>query len=68
MRKYTIGDVVKVKCYMNNSATVYHSKIAVITDVTNFIDELSVFHYEVMIAGIEERKHFVHEDDIEEKL
>jgi hypothetical protein len=66
--KYTIGDVIKVKSYMNDYATVYHSRIAVITDVCNFKDELSVFHYEVIISGIEERKYFVHEDDIVEKL
>jgi hypothetical protein len=66
--KYNIGDVIKVKCYMSESATIYHSKIAVITEISKSRDPLSPFHYEVIVAGIEGRKHYVNEDDIVEKI
>ncbi|NBW38038.1 MAG: hypothetical protein EBR30_24060 [Cytophagia bacterium] len=65
---YNIGDIIKVKCYMTDSATIYHSRIAAITEICKSRDPLSPFHYEVIISGIEERKYFVNEDDILEKI
>jgi hypothetical protein len=53
---------------MSESATIYHSKIAVITEISKSRDPLSPFHYEVIVAGIEARKHYVNEDDIVEKI
>lgn len=67
--KYNIGDVIKIKCYMSDSATIYESKIAVITEICKpTVLLMGPFHYEVIVAGIEARKYFVNEDDIEEKL
>jgi hypothetical protein len=65
--KYNIGDVVKIGCYSCYKAVVFGTRIGIITDtITNQEDNAT--GYEIIIAGIEGNKYFVHEADIKQKL
>ena len=65
--KYNIGDVVQVGCYSSYKAVVFGTRIGIITDTVINLEH-STAGYEVIIAGIEGNKYFVHEDDIKQKL
>ena len=67
MTKYNIGDVIQLGCFSCYKAVVFGTRIGIITDLVT-TDEEDDYGYEVIIAGIEGNKYFVHEDDIKQKL
>jgi hypothetical protein len=65
--KYNIGDVIQVGCFSCYKSIIFGTRIGIITDtITN--QEDNEYGYEVIIAGIEGNKYFVHEEDIKHKL
>lgn len=70
--KYDIGDVVKIKKLQQNDYVIYQDRIGIILEKISFNDDLDYDYvvpcYRVLIAGIEGKKHFVYEEEIESKI
>lgn len=72
--KYDIGDIVKIKKLRQNDYIVFQDRIGIILEKieTPAGDEeynmFPVAAYRVLIAGIEGKKYFIYEDEIEAKI
>jgi hypothetical protein len=70
--KYDIGDVVKIKKLQQNDYVIYQDRIGIILEKISFNDDQDYDYvvpcYRVLIAGIEGKKHFVYEEEIESKI
>jgi hypothetical protein len=65
--KYNIGDVIQIAAFSSYKSVVFGTRIGIITDLVT-TKEQDDYGYEVIIAGIEGNKYFVHEEDIKQKL
>jgi hypothetical protein len=70
--KYDIGDIVKIKKLTQNDYVVFQNKVGIILERISFNDDIEYEYtvpcYRVLIAGIEGKKHFVYEEEIESKI
>jgi hypothetical protein len=64
--KYAIGDIIKIKKFTSNDYLIYNDKIGIILDQYPY--DVGIPAYSVLVAGIESKKHFIYEDEIERKL
>lgn len=72
--KYDIGDVVKIKKMNYNDYVIYQNRIGIIIEKIETADGDSDYNmfpvpaYRIIVAGIEGKKHFVYEEEIEGKI
>ena len=69
--KYKKGDVIKIKKLQINGRHKLRNRVAIILEVLEQVPEQYVYAvpaYRVLIAGIEGIKHYVYEDEIEDKI
>ena len=70
--KYNIGDIVKIKKLTQNDYVIYQDKIGIILEQITYNEDIDYDYmipaYRVLIAGIEGKKHFVYEEEIENKI
>ena len=75
--KYNIGDIVKIKKMRFNDYVIFQDKIGIIIEKYEGVDyhdynnpdtSYSFTTYRIIVQGIEGKKHFVYEEEIEGKI
>lgn len=70
--KYDIGDIVKIKKMRLNDYVIFQDKVGIILEKFEYQGEEDyrpiVPAYRILVAGIEGKKHFVYEEEIEKKI
>jgi hypothetical protein len=70
--KYNIGDIVKIKKLKQVDYVIYQNRVGIILEQIAFNEDIDYDYtvpcYRILIAGIEGKKHFVYEDEIEYKI
>jgi len=72
--KYQVGDIVKIKKMNYNDYVIFRDKVGIILGTTDPVYDIAkatkypVVIYQVLVAGIEGKKHLVYEEEIEYKI